>query len=72
MYFKKRQKKRKLGKLFTLQRSPIVCYCIIPRESLNLHFLRINILITFEVEVKMIRNCLIVNVMFIKNDTLWV
>ncbi len=30
------------------------------------------ILITFENEVKMIRNCLIINVMFIQNDTLWV
>ncbi len=28
--------------------------------------------ITFEIEVKMIRNCLIINVMFIQNDTLWV
>ncbi len=28
------------------------------------------ILITFE--IKMIRNCLIINVMFIQNDTLWV
>ncbi len=29
-------------------------------------------LITFENEVKMIRNSLIINVMFIQNDTLWV
>ncbi len=31
-----------------------------------------SILITIESEVKMIRNCLIINVMFIQNDTLWV
>ncbi len=31
-----------------------------------------TILITIESEVKMIRNCLIINVMFIQNDTLWV
>ncbi len=30
------------------------------------------ILITIESEVKMIRNCLIINVMFIQNDTLWI
>ncbi len=30
------------------------------------------ILITFENEVKIMRNCLIINVMFIQNDTLWV
>ncbi len=30
------------------------------------------ILITIKNEVKMIRNCLIINVMFIQNDTLWV
>ncbi len=31
-----------------------------------------DILITIKNEVKMIRNCLIINVMFIQNDTLWV
>ncbi len=31
-----------------------------------------DILITFENEVKIMRNCLIINVMFIQNDTLWV
>ncbi len=31
-----------------------------------------GILITFENEVKMIRKCLIINVMFIQNNTLWV
>ncbi len=30
------------------------------------------ILITFENEVKMKCNCLIISVMFIQNDTLWV
>ncbi len=30
------------------------------------------ILIAIESEVKMIRNCLIINVMFIQNDTIWV
>ncbi len=30
------------------------------------------ILITIENEAKMIRKCLIINVMFIQNDTLWV
>ncbi len=32
----------------------------------------LDILITIENEAKMIRNCLIINVMFIQNDTLWV
>ncbi len=30
------------------------------------------ILITFKNEVKIMRNCLIINAMFIQNDTLWV
>ncbi len=41
-------------------------------ECLFLSCSTIDILITFENEVKIMRNCLIINVMFIQNDTLWV
>ncbi len=36
------------------------------------HFYKKVILITFKNEVKIMRNCLIINVIFIQNDTLWV